>query len=38
MNNKLDSSHDMLSWQLKTLLGEIQQIELHETGDCPLSF
>jgi patatin-like phospholipase/acyl hydrolase len=25
----------MLSWQYKTLLGEIQQIELHETGDCP---
>jgi hypothetical protein len=25
----------MLSWQLKTLLGQIQQIELHESGDCP---
>jgi hypothetical protein len=25
----------MLSWQFKTLLGEIQQIELHESGDCP---
>ena len=35
MNNSSDSSHDMLSWQLKTLLGEIQQVELHETGDCP---
>ena len=35
MNNKSDSSRDMLSWQFKTLLGEIQQIELHETGDCP---
>jgi len=35
MNNEFDSSNDMLSWQLKTLLGQIQQIELHETGDCP---
>ena len=35
MNEKSDSSRDMLSWQLKTLLGEIQQIELHETGNCP---
>jgi hypothetical protein len=25
----------MLSWQLKMLLGQIQQIELHESGDCP---
>ena len=25
----------LLSWQLKTLLGQIQQIELHESGDCP---
>uniref|UniRef100_A0A6M3IRC7 Putative aspartyl protease n=1 Tax=viral metagenome TaxID=1070528 RepID=A0A6M3IRC7_9ZZZZ len=32
---KLKSSNDMLTWQFKTLLGEIQQIELHETGDCP---
>ena len=32
---KTDSSKDMLAWQLKTLLGEVQQIELHETGDCP---
>ncbi len=29
------SSSDMLHWQYKTLLGEVQQIELHETGDCP---
>ena len=35
MEIKNDSSHDMLSWQLKTLLGEIQQLELHETGECP---
>ena len=35
MNKNSNSSHEMLSWQLKTLLGEIQQIELHETGDCP---
>jgi hypothetical protein len=32
---KSNSSYDMLSWQLKTLLGQIQQIELHESGDCP---
>ena len=25
----------MLSWQFKTLLGQIQQIEMHESGDCP---
>lgn len=31
----IKSSHDMLAWQYKTLLGEVQQIELHETGDCP---
>ncbi len=30
-----DSSRDMLSWQYKTILAEIQQIELHESGDCP---
>ncbi|MDP2729563.1 MAG: hypothetical protein Q8O55_03660 [Dehalococcoidales bacterium] len=30
-----NSSNDMLTWQFKTLLGEIQQVELHETGDCP---
>jgi hypothetical protein len=35
MNDKSDNSRDMLSWQFKTLLGEIQQIELHKTGDCP---
>jgi len=34
-NGKSNSSYDMLSWQLKTLLGQIQQIELHESGDCP---
>jgi len=34
-NGKSNSSHDMLSWQFKTLLGQIQQIELHESGDCP---
>ena len=34
-NDKFNSSYDMLSWQLKTLLGQIQQIELHESGDCP---
>jgi hypothetical protein len=32
---KSNSSYDMLSWQLKTLLGQVQQIELHESGDCP---
>ena len=30
-----NSSYDMLSWQFKTLLGQIQQIEMHESGDCP---
>ena len=30
-----NSSYEMLSWQLKTLLGQVQQIELHESGDCP---
>jgi hypothetical protein len=30
-----NSSTDMLSWQFKTLLGQIQQIEMHESGDCP---
>ena len=30
-----NSSYDMLSWQLKTLLGQIQQIEMHSSGDCP---
>jgi hypothetical protein len=34
-NGESNSSYDMLSWQLKTLLGQIQQIELHESGDCP---
>jgi len=34
-NGKSNSSYEMLSWQLKTLLGQIQQIELHESGDCP---
>ena len=34
-NGKSNSSYDMLSWQFKTLLGQIQQIELHESGDCP---
>ncbi len=30
------SSRDMLGWQYKSLLGELQQIELHaESGDCP---
>jgi hypothetical protein len=30
------SSRDMLEWQYKTLLGELQQIELHvSSGDCP---
>ena len=30
------SSRDMLTWQYKSLLGELQQIELHaESGDCP---
>ncbi len=30
-----DSSKSMLEWQYKTILAEIQQIELHESGDCP---
>jgi hypothetical protein len=30
-----NSSTQMLDWQYKTLLGEVQQVELHETGDCP---
>ena len=34
-SGKSNSSHDMLSWQFKTLLGQIQQIEMHESGDCP---
>ena len=34
-NGSSNSSYDMLSWQLKTLLGQIQQIEMHESGDCP---
>jgi hypothetical protein len=25
----------MLNWQYKTILAEIQQVELHESGDCP---
>jgi len=35
MPTKLDSSKDMLLWQYKTILSELQQIELHENGDCP---
>lgn len=32
----VQSSRDILSWQYKTLLGELQQIELHvSSGDCP---
>lgn len=32
----VQSSRDILTWQFKTLLGELQQIELHvSSGDCP---
>ena len=35
VKQRVNSSSDMLGWQYKTLLGEIQQVELHQTGDCP---
>jgi hypothetical protein len=35
IKGKFDSSNEMLVWQFKTLLGQIQQIEMHESGDCP---
>jgi predicted aspartyl protease len=32
----VSSSMDMLSWQRRTLLGQLDQIQLHaESGDCP---
>ena len=32
----VQSSRDILSWQYKTLIGELQQVELHvSSGDCP---
>ena len=34
-NDNPKSSVDILHWQYKKLLGEIQQIELHLSGDCP---
>jgi DNA adenine methylase len=31
---KLDSSRDMMLWQWRTILQELQQLELHSSGHC----
>ena len=35
MKKQIGSSQDMLQWQYKMLIAELQQLELHASGDCP---